>query len=111
VHAELEELTARFVGKEAALVFGMGYCRAHSAGTPFICRRDDGPVGPSREVSARAGALEARVRRFATNSTVVPVLVGKGGLIISDGLNHNSIVTGALPHPFHPLSRPLPHPF
>jgi hypothetical protein len=28
VHAELEELTARFIGKEAALVFGMGYRRA-----------------------------------------------------------------------------------
>ena len=32
---------------------------------------------------------------FASNSTVLPVLAGRGGLIISDELNHSSIVTGA----------------
>jgi len=32
---------------------------------------------------------------FATNSTGIPVLVGKGGLIISDSMNHASIVVGA----------------
>mmetsp|Transcript_1619 Transcript_1619/g.2410 ORF Transcript_1619/g.2410 Transcript_1619/m.2410 type:complete len:1177 (-) Transcript_1619:132-3662(-) len=32
---------------------------------------------------------------FATNSTVLPALVGKGDLIISDQLNHTSIVQGA----------------
>ena len=32
---------------------------------------------------------------FATNSTVIPALIGKGSLIISDELNHSSIVTGA----------------
>ena len=32
---------------------------------------------------------------FATNSTVLPALVSKGDLIISDKLNHNSIVEGA----------------
>ncbi|XP_066341577.1 long chain base biosynthesis protein 2a-like [Miscanthus floridulus] len=47
LHTELEELVARFVGKPAAVLFGMGY------------------------------------------------LIGKGGLIISDSLNHNSIVSGA----------------
>lgn len=31
---------------------------------------------------------------FATNSTVIPVLAGSGGLLISDSLNHSSIVTG-----------------
>ena len=31
---------------------------------------------------------------FATNSTVLPALVGAGGLIVSDELNHSSIVTG-----------------
>ncbi|EKX33302.1 hypothetical protein GUITHDRAFT_98377 [Guillardia theta CCMP2712] len=56
VHHELEARVARFLGKEAAIVFGMG---------------------------------------FATNSTVLPTLVGSGGLIISDELNHSSIVTGA----------------
>lgn len=47
---------AGFVGKEAALTFGMG---------------------------------------FATNSIVLPALMGKGCLIISDSLNHASIVAGA----------------
>ncbi|KAH9615743.1 hypothetical protein KSS87_016903 [Heliosperma pusillum] len=32
---------------------------------------------------------------FATNSAIIPVLIGKGGLIISDSLNHSSIVNGA----------------
>ncbi|KAJ7541375.1 hypothetical protein O6H91_10G056900 [Diphasiastrum complanatum] len=56
IHQELEEMVARFVGKPAAMVYGMG---------------------------------------FATNSTTLPALIGKGGLIISDSLNHSSIVAGA----------------
>ncbi|KAI3939606.1 hypothetical protein MKX01_038561 [Papaver californicum] len=32
---------------------------------------------------------------YVTNSVVLPVLTGKGGLIISDSLNHNSIVNGS----------------
>eukprot|EP00850_Spirogloea_muscicola_P002630 SM000010S04268 [mRNA] locus=s10:648149:651787:+ [translate_table: standard] len=56
IHVELEQLVARFVGKQAAMVYGMG---------------------------------------FATNSMTFPVLVGKGGLIVSDSLNHASIVAGA----------------
>ncbi|OEL31738.1 Long chain base biosynthesis protein 2d [Dichanthelium oligosanthes] len=56
LHTELEELAARFVGKPAAILFGMGY---------------------------------------VTNSAIIPALIGKGGLIISDSLNHNSIVNGA----------------
>ncbi|MCE0481746.1 serine palmitoyltransferase component [Datura stramonium] len=56
VHTELEEQVAKFVGKPAAIVFGMGY---------------------------------------VTNSAVLPVLIGKGGLIISDSLNHGSIINGA----------------
>lgn len=56
VHLELESLVAEYVGKEAAITFGMG---------------------------------------FATNSVILPALVGKGCLIISDSLNHASIVTGA----------------
>eukprot|EP00163_Fabomonas_tropica_P021219 TRINITY_DN3722_c0_g1_i2.p1 TRINITY_DN3722_c0_g1~~TRINITY_DN3722_c0_g1_i2.p1 ORF type:complete len:495 (+),score=140.43 TRINITY_DN3722_c0_g1_i2:262-1746(+) len=55
-HAELAELTARFVGKEKALIVGMG---------------------------------------FATNATTLPAIAGKGSLIISDSMNHASIVVGA----------------
>jgi serine palmitoyltransferase len=53
---ELEKTVAKFVGKPAAMVFGMGY---------------------------------------ATNSTTIPALTGKGSLIISDSLNHASIVCGS----------------
>ncbi|CAI7883244.1 unnamed protein product [Closterium sp. NIES-53] len=56
VHVELERCVAEFIGKPAALVYGMG---------------------------------------FATNSLTLPALVGKGSLIISDSLNHCSIIAGA----------------
>lgn len=53
---KLEHVVADFVGKEDALVVGMG---------------------------------------FATNSMLIPAIVGRGDLIISDALNHASIVVGA----------------
>lgn len=56
LHVKLESTVARFVGKEDAMVFGMG---------------------------------------FGTNSLGIPALVGKGCLLISDSLNHSSIVAGA----------------
>jgi serine palmitoyltransferase len=56
IHIELEKMVARFVRKESAMVFGMG---------------------------------------FATNSTNIPILVGNGDLIVSDELNHSSLVLGA----------------
>lgn len=56
LHVELEDLVAKFVGKEAAMVFTMGY---------------------------------------GTNLTAIPALMGKGSLIISDSLNHTSIINGA----------------
>lgn len=56
IHVELEKEVAKYIGKEAAIVFGMGY---------------------------------------ATNSVVIPALVGKGCLLVSDALNHASIVVGA----------------
>ncbi|XP_006894811.1 PREDICTED: serine palmitoyltransferase 3 [Elephantulus edwardii] len=55
-HRELEDLVAKFLNVEAAMVFGMG---------------------------------------FATNSMNIPALVGKGCLILSDELNHTSLVLGA----------------
>ena len=56
LHKELESVVAKFVGKEAAFVFNMGY---------------------------------------GTNSTGIPALMGHGSLIVSDSLNHTSIVNGA----------------
>lgn len=55
LHAELEELVARFLGKEDAITFGMG---------------------------------------FATNAASIPALAGPGTLVLSDALNHTSIVAG-----------------
>ncbi|XP_075383951.1 serine palmitoyltransferase 3 [Tenrec ecaudatus] len=55
-HKELEDLVAKFLNVEAAMVFGMGY---------------------------------------ATNSMNIPALVGKGCLILSDELNHASLILGA----------------
>ncbi|XP_063804278.1 serine palmitoyltransferase 2 [Pseudophryne corroboree] len=56
IHEELECLVARFLGVEAAMIYGMG---------------------------------------FATNSMNIPALAGKGCLILSDELNHASLVLGA----------------
>jgi serine palmitoyltransferase len=56
LHVETEQLVARFMGQEAAIICSMG---------------------------------------FATNSTMIPALIGKGGLIISDELNHSSLIFGA----------------
>ncbi|KAM4772313.1 serine palmitoyltransferase 3 [Rhinophrynus dorsalis] len=55
-HKELEDLVAKFLDVESAMVFSMG---------------------------------------FATNSMNIPALVGKGCLILSDELNHTSLVLGA----------------
>lgn len=52
---DAEKLIANFIGKEAAMLIGMGY---------------------------------------ATNSTTIPALCGPGDLIISDSLNHASLVFG-----------------
>lgn len=56
LHEELEELVARYMGKEAAVVFSMGY---------------------------------------GVNATTIPALMGPETLIISDSLNHTSIVNGS----------------
>lgn len=56
IHEKLEKLVARFVGKEASMIFSMG---------------------------------------FGTNSTMIPALVEPGSLILSDELNHASLITGS----------------
>eukprot|EP00009_Paramoeba_aestuarina_P000343 CAMPEP_0201513828 /NCGR_PEP_ID=MMETSP0161_2-20130828/5804_1 /ASSEMBLY_ACC=CAM_ASM_000251 /TAXON_ID=180227 /ORGANISM="Neoparamoeba aestuarina, Strain SoJaBio B1-5/56/2" /LENGTH=499 /DNA_ID=CAMNT_0047910195 /DNA_START=163 /DNA_END=1662 /DNA_ORIENTATION=- len=55
LHAQLEEAVARFTGKEAALVWGMGW---------------------------------------GVNATGISCFAGRGSLLISDGLNHASLVVG-----------------
>jgi len=55
LHKKLEQEVAKFVGKEDALIFGMG---------------------------------------FATNATNIPLFASPGTLIISDSLNHASLVIG-----------------
>lgn len=56
LHDELETMVAEFVGKEAAIIYAMGY---------------------------------------DTNASTVPAIMGPESLIISDSLNHTSIVNGA----------------
>ena len=56
IHEKLEETVASFIGKEAAMVFSMGY---------------------------------------GTNTSTISILCGAGSLIVSDALNHTSIVNGA----------------
>lgn len=56
LHEELEKTVAEFVGKEAAIVYAMGY---------------------------------------DTNASTIPAIMGPESLIISDSLNHTSIVNGA----------------
>ncbi|KAL3668349.1 hypothetical protein V7S43_006439 [Phytophthora oleae] len=56
LHTELEKAVAKFVGKEAAIVYNMGY---------------------------------------GTNATSIPALMGQGTLILSDALNHTSLVNGS----------------
>lgn len=45
MHAELEECVANFLGKEAAIVFGMGYV-TNSAILPVLMQKVCGFVGP-----------------------------------------------------------------
>lgn len=56
LHRQLEQRVAKFLGKEDAICFNMG---------------------------------------FNTNATTIPALVSRGDLLISDELNHTSIVNGA----------------
>jgi serine palmitoyltransferase len=60
IHRELEETVAKFVGKEAAMIFSMGY---------------------------------------NTNTSTIATIAGPGSLIVSDSLNHLSIVNGARASP------------
>ena len=110
LHTELEELVARFVGKEAALVYNMGtFLRACVRRS--VCRSvgRDGCASVGRRtwtgdtdrtflshlpINPHPHNPPQHPPGFGTNSTTIPALVGKGSLIISDTLNHTSIVNG-----------------
>ncbi|KAI8064214.1 pyridoxal phosphate-dependent transferase [Gongronella butleri] len=78
--------------EEAVRNYGMSTAAVRSeAGTSEL------HVALERKVAQFVGKEDAIVvsMGFATNSTTIPALVGKGCLIISDELNHSSIVFGA----------------
>lgn len=88
MHNELEKSVANFVGKPAAIVFGMGYV-TNSAILPVLMGK----------VSVFFGSLMFFFL-FQTPSSISICLICyrfnlQGGLIVSDSLNHNSIVNGA----------------
>ena len=85
---DLEEAIARFVGKPAALVIGMGYA-TNSTIIPAMC---GGKVYICRRVIMRW--LILLIGSFAC-LTCLPSALRKGTLIISDTLNHASIVCGS----------------
>ena len=60
LHEELEDIVAKFVGKEKAVVYSMGY---------------------------------------GTNTSTIATLMGSGCLLVSDSLNHTSIINGARASP------------
>ena len=62
LHEELESMIAKFIGKESAMVYAMGY---------------------------------------GTNLSSIGALMGTGCLIVSDSLNHTSIVNGSRSSPAH----------
>ena len=78
-----------------------GYCFAQATYQPkvsaHLLRSDFWVCTLLRTIANFVGKPAAIVvgMGFATNSTLIPCLLGKGGLIISDQLNHTSIVQGA----------------
>ncbi|CAM0136976.1 unnamed protein product [Umbelopsis sp. WA50703] len=65
------------------------------------CRTESGTLSLHRQLESKVAQFVGKPAAlvvsmgFATNSTTIPALVRKGCLIISDELNHSSIVFGA----------------
>eukprot|EP00301_Raphidiophrys_heterophryoidea_P012519 c190_g1_i1.p1 GENE.c190_g1_i1~~c190_g1_i1.p1 ORF type:complete len:484 (+),score=114.07 c190_g1_i1:80-1531(+) len=87
-----QNMKCRSEVKEAMKQYGVVTCSPVVASGQTSLHRD-----LEREVADFLGKAAAIVTPmgFATNSTVLPAIVGKGDLIISDSLNHASIVVGA----------------
>ena len=78
--------------KETIAKYGVSTCGPRAEAATLDLHRK-----LEREVARFVGKEDAIVMSmgFATNSTNLPALVEKGSLIISDELNHSSIVFGA----------------
>lgn len=78
--------------EKTVLKYGLGGCSPrHEYGTLHI--HDELEALVARFLNKPAAI--AFGMGFATNSTNIPTLVGKGDLIVSDELNHSSLVLGA----------------
>ncbi|KAL6073136.1 Serine palmitoyltransferase 2 [Balamuthia mandrillaris] len=76
---------------EATHKYGISCCSA---------REEVGTMDLHRELDKRVAEFVGKedaitfAMGYGTNATTIPALIGKGGLIISDALNHASIVVG-----------------
>lgn len=87
LHDKLEKCVANFIGKPATIVFGMGYV-TNSAILPVLM----GKVCFFGEWNC---LCKHGLFNFFTDILIAYSFNLQGGLIISDSLNHNSIVNGA----------------
>jgi serine palmitoyltransferase len=102
---DLERAVARYVGKEAAIVHGMGFA-TNSMTLPALLGK----------VCFVIFYLDFSSRLFAVS---MHLTVLQGDLVVSDSLNHSSLVTGArasgakirvFPHNGSALGRAVPVP-
>lgn len=93
LHTELEENVAKFVGKPAAIVFGMGYV-TNSAVLPVMMGKV-WTVASTGAIYDLSNTYTCIIRFDFVLICVTDYSHLQGGLIISDSLNHNSIVNGA----------------
>jgi len=102
LHTELEALIARHVGAEAALTYGMGFA-TNSASIPALLLTEGqgaqggGGVfgGGGGGAGAGGGAGGGCGGPFSSSSSPAPFSPpGRGCLVLSDELNHSSIVAG-----------------